>query len=51
MRNWAPDAERSSAGYYKNLSLLPGGGAPLAPAPPAAERSSAGSVDSSVDQY
>lgn len=58
VRNWAPDAERTSAGYFKGLSLLPAGGAPVPPprAQPAgsssaAGSSAAGSVDNSVDQY
>ena len=58
VRNWAPDAERSSAGYYKGVSLLPAGGAPVAPASSGSTSSGGGggsmggaSVDSSVDQY
>lgn len=51
VRNWAPDAERSSAGYYKGLSLLPAGGAPVRPPRSQAGSGSASSVDNSVDQY
>lgn len=51
VRNWAPDAERSSAGYYKGLSLLPAGGAPVPPPRSQAGSGSASSVDNSVDQY
>lgn len=42
VRNWAPDADRSSQGFYKGVSLVPGGGAamqPAAAASPSAEAS------------
>ena len=44
VRNWQPDAERSSNGYWKNVSLRPGGGDAIAPA------ASAASLDASADQ-
>lgn len=46
VRNWHPDADRSSNGFYKGISLVAGGGADIAPR----AASSTGSA-SSVDQY
>lgn len=39
VRNWAPEADRSSQGFYKGLSLLPGGGGAMQPAAASAEAS------------
>lgn len=57
MRNWHPEAERTSQGYYKGVSLLPAGGgggsSSAANAPSAAAPVAPGAASStdSVDQY
>lgn len=49
VRNWAPDAERSSNGFWKGLSLK-AAGSPAAPSSgPSCITSSGG--ESSTDQY
>lgn len=51
VKNWAPGAERSSAGFYKGISLAPAGGSAAVAATAAPPQQAVGSVDASTDQY
>lgn len=59
VRNWHPEVERTSQGYYKGVSLLPAGGSSGSSASPAGSATTesapaapgAASSTDSVDQY